>query len=122
MNAILSIKPQFVEEIIAGNKRFEFRKSIFKQSVEKVYVYASAPISRIIGEFQPVSVVTGAPRDVWKETQEYSGITKSFFDEYYKGRDTAYAIEIQDFVKYERQVKLPIGMHAPQSYCYVESL
>lgn len=122
MNAILSIKPQFVEEIIAGTKRFEFRKSIFKQPVEKVYVYASAPISRIIGEFLLVSVVTGMPRDVWKETQQYSGITKSFFDEYYKGRDTAYAIVIQDFVKYDQQVKLPLGIHAPQSYCYVESL
>lgn len=122
MNAILSIKPQFVEEIVAGKKRFEFRKSVFKQPVEKVYVYASAPISRIIGEFQPVDVVTGEPADVWKETRKFSGITKKFFDEYYKGRKTAYAIVIQNFVKYEHQVNLPKGMHAPQSYCYVESI
>lgn len=122
MNAILSIKPQFVEEIVAGKKKFEYRKSVFKQPVEKVYVYASAPISKVIGEFQPVDVVVGTPVDVWKETNKFSGITKRFFDEYYKGRMTAYAIVIQNFVKYERQVNLPKGMHAPQSYCYVESI
>ncbi len=94
MNAILSIKPQFVEEIVAGKKKFEYRKSVFKQPVEKVYVYASAPISKVIGEFQPVDVVSGVPADVWKETKKFSGITKKFFDEYYKGRKTAYAIVI----------------------------
>ncbi len=122
MNAILSIKPKFVEEIVAGKKKFEYRKSVFKQPVEKVYVYASAPISKVIGEFQPVDVVVGTPGDVWKETNKFSGITKRFFDEYYKGRKTAYAIVIQNFVKYDCQVNLPKGMHAPQSYCYVESI
>lgn len=122
MNVILSIKPQFIEEIVAGNKRFEFRKSVFKMPVEKVYVYASAPISRIIGEFRPMDVVTGAPVDVWKETKKFSGITKKFYDDYYKGKKTAYAIVIQNFVKYECQVNLPKGIHAPQSYCYVDSI
>lgn len=122
MNAILSIKPQFIEEIVAGNKRFEFRKSVFKQPVEKVYVYASAPISKIIGEFRPVDVITGAPEDVWKETNNFSGITKKFFDEYFKGRKTAFAIVIQNFVQYEHQINLPKGIHAPQNFCYVESI
>ena len=122
MNAILSIKPHFVEEIIKGKKKFEYRKSVFKQPVKKVYVYASAPISKVIGEFQPVDVVTGAPSDVWAETKSFSGITKKFFDAYYKGRTTAYAIVIQNFVLYEKPKELPKGVHAPQSYCYIESL
>ena len=122
MKAILSIKPQFVEEIVAGRKKFEYRKSVFKQPVEKVYVYASAPISKVIGEFQPVDVVTGLPADVWAETKKYSGITKRFFDAYYKGRTTAYAIVIQNFVKYDKAIDLPKGIHAPQSFCYIDSL
>lgn len=122
MNAILSIKPQFVEEIVAGKKKFEYRKSVFKQPVEKVYVYASAPISKVIGEFQPVDVVSGVPADVWKKTKEFSGITKKFFDEYYKGKKTAYAIVIQNFVKYDCHVILPKGMHAPQSFRYIDLL
>ena len=65
MNAILSIKPEYVAEIKAGRKRFEFRKAIFKEPVGKVYIYASAPVSMVVGEFQPVDVVKGSPDDVW---------------------------------------------------------
>lgn len=122
MNAILSIKPQFVEEIKAGKKRYEYRKSVFKQSVEKVYVYASAPVSKIVGEFQPADVVSGVPGDVWIETQEHSGITRKYFDEYFKDRKTAYAIAIKNFVKFERPLDLPEGVKAPQSYCYCKSM
>lgn len=120
MNAILSIKPQFVKEIVAGRKRFEFRKAVFKQQVEKVYVYASAPVSRIVGEFQPVDILAGEPDIVWKQTKKFSGITEKFYKEYFAGKQTAYAIVIQNFVKYDKPIELPVGVHAPQSYCYYE--
>lgn len=120
MNAILSIKPQYVEEIKKGRKKFEYRKSVFKQKVEKVYIYASAPVSKIIGEFQPVDVIHGNPEEVWKKTKQYSGITEKFFKEYYRGRSVAYAIEIKNIRIYESPKNLPEGVHAPQSYCYCE--
>ncbi len=43
MNVLLSIRPKYVEEIIKGNKRYEFRKSIFKKNVEEVWIYATSP-------------------------------------------------------------------------------
>jgi predicted transcriptional regulator len=53
MEVILSIKPQFARKIFEGSKLFEFRRSIFKNpDVNKVVVYASAPISKIVGEFE----------------------------------------------------------------------
>ena len=122
MNAILSIKPEFVTKIAIGKKRYEYRKSMFKRPVEKVYIYASSPVSRIIGEFQPVDVISGEPGFVWQETSDYSGITKLFYDEYFKTSAVAYAIVIQNFVKYETPLALPKGVHAPQSYCFIESL
>ena len=61
-NVILSIKPEFVAEIKAGRKCFEFRKTIFKEKVEKVYIYASTPISKVVGEFQPVDILSGPPQ------------------------------------------------------------
>ncbi len=122
MNAILSIKPQFVDEIEAGRKLFEYRKSIFRQPVERVYIYASSPVGRIIGEFQPADVVFGVPAAVWEETWQFSGITKRFFDEYFMGRSSAYAIVIRNFVKYDIPLDLPQGVHAPQNFCYIDSL
>lgn len=120
MNAILSIKPQFVEEIKAGKKRYEYRKSVFKQSVEKVYIYASAPVSKIVGEFQPVDIMQGPPAEVWAKTRKLSGITERFYKEYFSGRTVAYAIVIQNLKIYDTYKDLPF--HAPQSFRYIESL
>ena len=52
MNVILSIKPEFVEKIFSGEKQYEYRKILFKQKADTVYIYASRPISKIIGEFK----------------------------------------------------------------------
>ena len=52
MNVILSIKPEFVEKIFSGEKQYEYRKILFKQKVDTVYIYASRPISKIVGEFR----------------------------------------------------------------------
>ena len=49
---------------LPGRKRFEYRKAVFKQPVEKVLIYASAPVSKIVGEFEIADVVSGEPAEV----------------------------------------------------------
>lgn len=120
MNAILSIKPEYVSEIIAGRKRYEFRKAVFARPVDKVYIYSSAPVSKVVGEFEPVKILMGDPKGIWNKTKHYSGITKKFFDEYFSGRSVAYAIEIKNLVIYDEPKVLPF--HAPQSFRYIERL
>lgn len=123
MNAILSIKPQFVNEIVAGRKRFEFRKKSFKQEVNLVFVYASSPICRIIGEFKLGAVLEGTPEHVWSLTADRSGITKSFYDEYFSCHKVSYALEIKSFKHYRTPInpyKTIKDFHAPQSFCYTD--
>lgn len=120
MNAILSIKPEFVKEIVTGKKLFEYRKSVFKRPVEKVYIYASAPISKVVGEFRPVDILSGAPDEIWERTRYSAGISEQFYDEYFAGRTEAFAILIQNLKIYETPKELPF--HAPQNFRYVESI
>ena len=120
MRIVLSIKPEFVKEIQSGRKRFEFRKAIYKQQVEKIYIYASRPIGKIVGEFNPVYVIKGRPEDVWQLTKKYAGINKKRYDLYYNGKHTAYAIEIKNLLIYSKPKVLPF--HAPQSFRYIEHL
>lgn len=120
MNAILSIKPEYVSEIIAGRKRFEFRKAVFAKPVEKVYIYASSPISKVVGEFQPVDILSDKPDVIWRKTRGYAGISEHLYKEYYAGRTVAYAIVIQNLIIYDIPKLLPF--HAPQSYRYIEEL
>ncbi len=59
INVLLSIKPKFAAAIFAGEKQFEFRRAIFKNTnVKKVYVYASKPIGLVIGEFNCIARTT----------------------------------------------------------------
>lgn len=120
MNLVLSVKPEFVYEIKSGRKKYEFRKAIFKRPVEKVYIYASTPVSKVVGEFQPVDILRGTPKEIWQETRKAAGITKAFFDEYYHGKGVAYAIVIQNLTFYKVPKDLPF--HAPQSFRYIEAL
>ena len=80
MKVLLSIKPEFVEKIFAGTKKYEFRKSLFKKNgVKYVVIYASAPIKRVVGEFEIDDILSDDVDVIWDRTQKYSGITKAFY-------------------------------------------
>lgn len=122
MKVLLSIKPQFAVKIFDGTKKFEFRKSIFKNSkINTVVVYASSPIQKVIGEFTFDEIIEEHPEVVWEKTKNHSGITKEFFDEYFLNRDKAFAIRVKE----TNQYKIPMDLidfdlnFAPQSYVYL---
>lgn len=122
MKILLSIKPQFVEEIINGRKTFEFRKAIPKQEVKTIVVYSSSPVCRIVGEFEVEKIICRRPDELWQETKQGAGISKSFFEAYFEGREQGYAIQIKEFRPYARPIplreKYP-NATPPQSFCYV---
>jgi len=123
MKVLLSIKPEFADRILNGDKHFEFRKAVFKNAdVKTVVIYATKPVGKVIGEFDIAEVLEGTPNKLWKVTREYAGISKAFFEEYFEGRDTAYAIRVQRPTRYSRPLDLtellPRGV-APQSFQYL---
>lgn len=123
MNAILSIKPEYAIKLLSGEKLFEYRKTVFRRPVDKVYIYASSPICMIIGEFRIDDVLESSPTELWKATRTASGVTRSFFFRYFKGKSKAYAIKVKDVVSYA----IPLSPYtvqedfkAPQNYIYVK--
>ena len=52
MHALLSIKPEYAEKILKGEKLVEFRIVAFAQEVSKIFIYATSPVCRIVGEFE----------------------------------------------------------------------
>lgn len=123
MNIILSIKPEYVEKIFSGEKKYEYRKVVFKQKVEAVYIYASSPICKIVGEFKIERIICDTPEAIWRQTKEQSGVSKTFFEKYYKGKNKGVALKIRN-CKYTKGInpKLLIpDFKAPQSFIYVNS-
>lgn len=121
---LLSIKPEFVHKIFEGTKKFEFRKRVFKDiSVKKVIVYSSSPEQKVVGEFEIESILNDTPNNIWIQTKLYSGISQEFYDEYFEGRDRAYAIKVGSTKMYRKQKSLAdYNIHsAPQSFVYVDA-
>lgn len=125
MKVLLSIKPEFVEEIVEGRKKFEYRKNIFKRpDVSSVVVYATKPYGKVVGEFEIERIIKEKPNKLWELTQDFSGITYQFFDEYFKDRETGFAIQIREFIEYDEPMELKHYDNrikvAPQSFLYLE--
>jgi predicted transcriptional regulator len=119
---LLSIKPAFAKEIFNGRKNFEYRKVIFrKPEVDTIIVYASAPISRIIGEFRIAGIHEYSTEDLWRITSDASGISEEEYRAYFRGRDRAYAIEIGERLLYPipKDIEKEYGVRPPQSFMYV---
>lgn len=122
MKIILSIKPEFANKIFDGNKKFEFRRSIFKnKEVSKVIVYASSPVSKVIGEFEIGEVLFKDLNSLWQETKEYSGITEKYFYDYFIGKENGFALEVKRVKKYKKElcIEKSFGKRPPQSFAYI---
>ncbi len=122
MKVLLSIKPEYAEKIFNGTKKYEFRKSIFKnKNVDTVVVYASSPCQYVIGEFQIESILRDDVDRIWEQTREYSGISEEFYRMYFACKSNAYAIKIGHVTRFKRRKRLSdYNVHvAPQSYIYL---
>lgn len=125
MNVLLSIKPEYAEKILTGEKRYEFRKTPFSQADtgDRVVLYASSPDQQLVGQFTIGQVIEGSPRELWSRFQDYSGIKDSqrFFD-YFDGNEIGYAVTVSEPRRYEAPIdpyKQLDEFHPPVSFKYV---
>lgn len=118
---LLSINPNHVENIFNGVKKYEYRKIKCKKNVEKILIYSTSPVQRIVGEATIELVIEDSPSNIWKLTEKFSGINKNFYEEYYSGKEIAVAYKLCDIIKYETPKKLEVyGIKMPpQSFMYV---
>ncbi len=121
MKILLSIKPEFVKEIVEGKKKYEYRKKIFKKPVDGAIIYSTMPEGLIVGMFSIKIIEQGTPEEIWERTSHESGISKDFFDNYFSCCKTGYAIRITDFVKFETPInpQKVSNFNAPQSWRYI---
>ena len=124
MNILLSIKPKYVNEIVNGNKRYEFRKSVFRKrcNVGKVYIYASSPVKRIVSTFTIESIIEERPEELWRKCKEFSGISEVEFFDYFRDQDNGYATKIRAlelFDPVDPKDNIP-DFFPPQSFCYTD--
>lgn len=119
----MSINPEHVENIFKGKKEYEYRKIKCKKKVDKIIIYSTYPVMKVVGEAEVKSIIEAPPTEVWKKTRKKSGIDKKFFDEYYKNKNIAVAYQLCNVIQYSNPrelddygIKLP-----PQSFMYMDT-
>jgi predicted transcriptional regulator len=117
----MSIKPEYVNKIFSGIKKYEYRKIKCKSAIDKIIVYSTSPVKKVVGELIIDDILCGPKENIWEETSKYGGIEKSKYDEYFKKQELAFAYKIKKYIKYKNEkdlsdynIKIP-----PQSYIYL---
>jgi predicted transcriptional regulator len=122
MRVLLSIKPEYVEKIFNGDKKYEFRRVIFKDpEVKTIVVYASSPIQQVVGELTIENIIFDQVNSLWQTTCQQAGISEEIFYQYFKDRTFGYAIKIDKTIKYHNPLSIQdcFGITPPQSFVYV---
>lgn len=120
-NMLISINPEHVENIFNGSKKYEYRKIRCKQDVDKIIIYSTYPIMKVVGEAKVEKILEDSPDNIWEETKNYSGIDLNFYQKYFKDRSKAIAYKLTNIKKYNNPKELSsYGIKAaPQSFVYV---
>lgn len=120
--ALLSIRPQYVQSIISGEKRVEFRRKKFSKSVKYIVIYTTHPIKKITAFFRVSYITQASPTEIWNKYYHIGGIEEQTFLKYYKGLTQAVAIGIDSL----RVLSTPVSLDKifgkispPQSYIYI---
>lgn len=120
---LMSIKPEYVEQILSGKKKYEYRKIKAKRkNIEKMIIYSTYPVMKVVAEVDILSIIEDSPNNLWKQTKFESGVAKEFYNKYYKNRDCAIAYELGNVKVYDKPKDLnEYGIkYAPQSFIYLE--
>lgn len=118
---VISINPEYVERILNGTKKYEYRKLLAKD-VSLLIIYSTSPVMTIVGEVKVLGQLEMAPSILWEKTKKEAGISRKKYREYFKGRKKACAYILGEVTKYEKGKKLSdIGInYVPQSFIYLK--
>lgn len=120
---LMSINPQYVEQILSGKKKYEYRKvKAQKKNIDKIIIYSTYPVMKVVAEVDINDVLEDNVKEIWNITKEHSGITEEFYNKYYENKENAIAYKLGMVKKYEQPKSLEeIGIkYVPQSFIYID--
>ena len=116
---VMALKPKYAKAMYDGRKNWEFRK-VPPPLFRRIYVYESAPVSKITGEVMFSESVTGCPVSVYDIVRHCKAFTKnlpgiSYSDlETYAGRNLVTALRVHFCNRLDRDVEFECP--APQNF------
>jgi predicted transcriptional regulator len=127
MRTILySIKPEYMDLILSGNKTVELRKRIPDlQKNDKILLYASSPQKALVGITEVLDFFIEPIEKLWSLVSDTACIDFKTFQNYYLGKDLGVGIVLKKPRKFVNPIPLEdlrnqwFGFSPPQDYRYI---
>lgn len=120
---LISIRPRYVEQIVAGQKKVELRRTFPALSGAQVFIYESAPMMAVTAVGTIAHVERLPPDVLWERHGNTLGLPRTAYDRYLTGRSDASALHLTDIAPMTSPVPrgalLNLQFVPPQSYRYV---
>ena len=119
---LLSIKPEYVDRILAGTKKYEYRKRLARSSGSVLLIYSTYPIMKVVAKVEILGTICAAPSTLWEQTKSNAGISRKKYREYFHGCKIACAYELGKVEIFDppRDLSDYNVIFAPQSFLYVD--
>ena len=123
---LISIQPQYVDQIVQGRKTIEFRRKFPCSNHihgKKIWIYSTSPIRAVIAVAEVEAVQRMPVHKLWDRYNSGGCIAKTSFYSYFQGTSHGCAILLAKVERLTKHITLKSlkknGFHIPQSYRYV---
>lgn len=119
---LIPIHPKYVDGIIDGTKTFELRRKLPRRKVDKLVIYSTSPIMKVLCEVEVRDIHTDNIYDLWDKVKDSSLVTYDEYLSYFDSNGVANAYEIGDVKLYKKPKDLKdLGInYTPQSFTYLD--
>lgn len=126
-NALISIKPWYVEKLISGKKTVEIRSRQIKLPPgSRLWIYSTLPKACVQAIVHVERVDVGMPTSIWRKYNGLIGVSKDRFYDYVNGSKTVSAIIVEQAWGLPVDITLKFlkknvpGFHPPQFLKYMD--
>jgi predicted transcriptional regulator len=126
--ALLSVRPRFAAAILDGSKTVEVRRRRARIGDGAIcLVYASSPVSALVGAIRVRTTDTDVPDALWTRWGDQTALERAEYDAYLAGSRRPCAIIVSEAVAFPQPVSLPElrsrreAFVAPQSYRFLDA-
>jgi predicted transcriptional regulator len=122
---LLSVAPEFAEQIAAGSKTVELRRRFAKVPTGTwIYFYVTLPVGAVTGRAKVVDIDIDAPSALWARHHLDVGLSQARFRAYFSDCETGCAVSISDYepiepISLSELRSLADGFAVPQSYRFL---
>ena len=90
---LISVKPQYVAEMLRGDKSVELRRRSIRVPIgTTVWIYETVPSGRVGAVAEVSAVDESVPNEVWSRYRNRIGLSRQAFLSYFEGSERACAV------------------------------